>query len=89
MPRYFFNVLSPNRTIPDNNGKKLSGLEAAHWRAVSLAYQVRLHVPEDDGMWVIQIQDETRSTKEIFVPSFTARAQAPRVNTPLTVPRAS
>jgi hypothetical protein len=47
MRRYFFNILSPNRTITDNTGKKLSGLEAAHWRAVNLAYQVRVHLPDD------------------------------------------
>jgi hypothetical protein len=86
MRRYFFNILSPNRTITDNTGKKLSSLEAAHWRAVHLAYQVRAHLPDDDGMWSIQIQDETRSTREIFVPSFKARVQARRsVNTALTV----
>ena len=90
MRRYFFNILSPNRTITDNTGKKLSGLEAAHWRAVNLAYQVRVHLPDDDGMWSIQIQDDTRSTREIFMPSFEARARARRsVNTALTVRRAS
>jgi hypothetical protein len=78
MSRYFFNILTPNRTITDNTGTRLSGLEAAHWRAVGLAYQVWRHLPGDDGLWAIQIQDETRSTKEVFVPSFQAHAQARR-----------
>lgn len=74
MPRYFFNVASPNRVVVDQTGRELDGLEAAHWRAVSLAYQVRFHLPDEAGAWVIQIQDEGRHTREIFVPFFGSKA---------------
>lgn len=74
MPRFFFNIISPDRVITDHTGTELAGLEAAHWRAVGLAYQVRFHLPDDEGAWAIQIEDETRRTREVFVPFYTGRA---------------
>ena len=76
MPRYYFNIISPNRVITDPTGRELAGLEAAHWRAVALAYQVCFHLPDDDGSWAIQIEDETRCTREVFVPCFRRRQTA-------------
>ena len=77
MPRYYFNVALPTRVIIDATGKELAGLEAAHWHPVSIVYQARLHLPDDDDeAWVIEIQDETRFTREVFVPSFKARSRA-------------
>ena len=48
MPRYFFCFVSGDRVITDSRGVELTGLEAAHWHAVKLAYQMRYHLPEDD-----------------------------------------
>lgn len=76
MPRYYFNVVAPGRTITDPNGRELAGLEAAHWHAVGLAYQIRFHLPYDDGAWSIQITDEERRTREVFVPFFSKAALA-------------
>jgi len=76
MPRYYFNVALPTRVIIDSTGKELAGLEAAHWHAVRLVWQARAHLPDDGESWVIQIQDETRFTREVFVPCFKARARA-------------
>ena len=75
MPRYYFNIALPTRLIIDSTGKELAGLEAAHWHAVSLVYQARVHLPDDES-WVIKIQDETRFTREVLVPSFEIRSQA-------------
>jgi hypothetical protein len=77
MPRYFFNIiLPPDRVIADETGTMLGGLEAAHWRAVQLSYQVRFYIPDDDGDWAIQIEDETHRTREVFVPLFSAAARS-------------
>jgi len=76
MPRYYFNIALPGRVIIDVNGRELASLEAAHWHAVRMVYQARLHLPDDDEAWVIEIQDETRFTREVFVPSFEARSRA-------------
>jgi len=79
MPRYYFNIALPTRVIIDSTGKELAGLEAAHWHAVSLVYQARVHLPDDES-WVIQIQDETRFTREVLVPCFKARGRAKKHN---------
>ncbi|MGB8710612.1 MAG: hypothetical protein WCD39_12755 [Methyloceanibacter sp.] len=41
MPRYFFHLKSPSRPVRDKTGVELSGLEAAHWHAMRLAYRLR------------------------------------------------
>ena len=73
MPRYFFFFVSRERVITDLQGVELTGLEAAHWRAVKLAYQMRYHLPGDDESWTIEIKDTGGKTLEIFVPSFVNR----------------
>jgi hypothetical protein len=78
-----FNIMLRNRVITDPTGKELAGLEAAHWQAVRLGYQVRFHLPDDDEPWIIQIEDETRRTRELFVPSFAPALPRP-LNTALT-----
>jgi len=70
MPRYFFHFVSNDRTIRDSKGVDLVGLEAAHWRAVKIAYQMRYHLPDENDHWIIEIEDMGGQTLEIFVPSF-------------------
>ncbi|MFZ0398557.1 MAG: hypothetical protein WAM06_11075 [Methyloceanibacter sp.] len=41
MPRYFFHLKSASRPVRDKTGVELSGLEAAHWHAMRLAYRLR------------------------------------------------
>jgi len=43
MPRYYFHRRSPSRPVRDKTGVEHSGLEAAHWHAVRLAYRLRQH----------------------------------------------
>ena len=43
MPRYYFHLKSPSRPVRDKTGVELSGLEAAHWHAMRLAYRLREH----------------------------------------------
>ena len=69
MPRYHFNIRAGDRVIPDERGKDLGGLEAAHWQAMRLAYDVRPHLPDVDG-WLIDISDEAGRILETFVPAF-------------------
>jgi len=75
MLRYYFHIRSGHRVITDKTGKNASGLEAAHWHAVRLAYQVRRHLPNDDE-WVIEIEDEAGHIPETFVPCFRRSSEA-------------
>ena len=45
MPRYYFHMLVLSEVIEDRLGAVLAGPEAAHWRALRLAQDVRLHLP--------------------------------------------
>jgi hypothetical protein len=59
MPRYYFHLKSPSRPVRDKTGVELSGLEAAHWHAMRLAYRLREHAAETGEDWVIAVADET------------------------------
>ena len=63
----------PNVTARGGPVPRATGLEAAHWHAVKLAYQMRYHLPDDDYCWTIEIKDTRGETLEIFVPSFANR----------------
>ena len=69
MPRYHFNILAGNRTIPDPRGKDLPGLKDAHWAAMRLAFSVRPHLSEVED-WLIDIADEAGCVRATFVPTF-------------------
>ena len=58
MPRYYFHLRSPSRPVRDKTGVELSGLEAAHWHAMRLAYRLREHAAETGEDWVIAVADE-------------------------------
>jgi hypothetical protein len=55
--------------VRDKTGVELSGLEAAHWRAMRLAYRLREHAAETGEDWVIAVADETGGTPLVILPS--------------------
>ena len=68
MPRYFFHLKSPSRPVRDKTGVELSGLEAAHWHAMRLAYRLREHAAETGEDWVIAVADETGAAPLVVLP---------------------
>jgi hypothetical protein len=69
MPRYFFHLKSPTRPVRDKTGVELSGLEAAHWHAMRLAYRLREHAAETGEDWVIAVADESGAAPLSVLPS--------------------
>ena len=76
MPRYYFHLRSPSRPVRDKTGVELSGLEAAHWHAMRLAYRLREHAAETGEDWVIAVADETGAAPLLVLPK--RRADAAR-----------
>ena len=68
MPRYYFHLKSPSRPVRDKTGVELSGLEAAHWHAMRLAYRLREHAAETGEDWVIAVADETGAAPLVVLP---------------------
>ena len=68
MPRYYFHLKSPSRPVRDKTGVELSGLEAAHWHAMRLAYRLREHAAETGEDWVIAVADETGAAPLLVLP---------------------
>jgi hypothetical protein len=77
MPRYYFHLKSPTRPVRDRTGVELSGLEAAHWRAMRLAYRLREHAAETGEDWVIAVADETGASPLVVLPSAVPMLRAP------------
>jgi hypothetical protein len=77
MPRYYFHLKSPSRPVRDRSGVELSGLEAAHWRAMRLAYRLREHASETGEDWVIAVADETGGTPLVVLPGAVPMLRAP------------
>ena len=61
--------------------KPLSGLEAAHWHAIRLAYRLREHSAETGEDWVIAVADETGAAPLVVLPS-----AVPMLREPATPP---
>ena len=68
MPRYYFHLRSPTRPVRDKTGVELSGLGAAHWHAMRLAYRLRGHAAETGEDWVIAVADETGTAPLVVLP---------------------
>jgi hypothetical protein len=77
MPRYYFHLKSPTRPVRDRTGVELSGLEAAHWHAMRLAYRLREHAAETGEDWVIAVADETGASPLAVLPSAVPMLRAP------------
>ena len=45
MPRFVFNIISPDRVVTDHTGTEVAGLEAAHWHAVGHLVGAQLTIP--------------------------------------------
>ena len=54
--------------VRDKTGVELSGLEAAHWHAMRLAYRLREHAAETGEDWVIAVADETGAAPLLVLP---------------------
>lgn len=68
MPRYYFHLKSPSRPVRDKTGVELSGLEAAHWHAMRLAYRLREHAAETGEDWVLNVADESGAIPLVLLP---------------------
>ena len=69
MLRYYFHLRSPTRPVRDKIGVELSGIEAAHWHAMRLAYRLREHAAETGEDWVIAVADESGAAPLAVLPS--------------------
>jgi hypothetical protein len=49
MPRFYFNLASKNRHIPDDSGKELDTLNDAYEHARKLIRKIVVHVGHDDA----------------------------------------
>ena len=78
MPRYYFHLRSPTRPVRDKTGVELSGLEAAHWHAMRLAYRLREQAAETGEDWVIAVADETGAAPLVVLPSAVPMLRRPR-----------
>lgn len=61
MPRYFFHI-HDGRSIPDQEGTELPGLQAAQKEAVKLAGEMLASDPAEFwncNQWQVEVQDET------------------------------
>lgn len=68
MPRYYFHLRSQTRPVRDKTGVELSGLEAAHWHAMRLAYRLREHAAETGEDWVPKVADESGAIPLVLLP---------------------
>jgi hypothetical protein len=69
MPRYFFRFVSPTQVVTDYRGAELDGLRAAHRRAVRLAYEMRMHLPDAEA-WSIEVIDSVGDNRLVVLPRF-------------------
>ena len=58
---------------------ELSGLEAAHWHAMRLAYRLREHAAETGEDWVIAVADETGAAQLLVLPHAVPMLREPAV----------
>ena len=77
MPRYYFHLRSPSHPVRDRTGVELSGLEAAHWRAMRLAFRLREHAVETGEDWVIAVADKTGASLLAVLPGAVPMLRAP------------
>jgi Domain of unknown function (DUF6894) len=79
MPGYYFHLKSPSRPVRDKTGVELSGLEAAHWHAMRLAYRLREHAAETGEDWMISVADESGAAPLAVLPSAVPMLRKPTV----------
>jgi hypothetical protein len=69
MPRYYFNIVSPGKSVRDAHGVELAGLDVAHWHAMHLIYRLRANSLDAVEDWVIEIGDESGAIPLVVLPS--------------------
>lgn len=68
MPRFYFHLVSIDRHIPDDIGKKLDTLNDAYEHARKLIDKILFHVGSNDAeAWKVVISSEQRNA-QIIVP---------------------
>ncbi len=61
MQRFFFDFVSKEIKLPDEDGIELADLAAAYTRALRLVYSTMNYLEDPSERWMIQIRDERRS----------------------------
>jgi hypothetical protein len=59
--RFFFDFVSKEMNLPDEDGVELDDLAAAYARALRLVYSAMNYLEDPSERWMIQIRDERRS----------------------------
>jgi hypothetical protein len=66
MARFYFNLVSREKHIPDNAGKELASLNDAYVHARMLIDKILLHVGHDDGAtWKIVILNDEHDAQMV------------------------
>jgi hypothetical protein len=61
MQRFYFDFISKDMNLPDEDGIELDGLAAAYARALRLVYSTMNYLEVPSERWVIHIRDERGS----------------------------
>jgi len=83
MPRFYFNLVSKDKQIPDNTGKELANLNDAHAHARTLIDKILFHVGRDEAAaWKVVISNDEHDGQMIvpFPVSAMFRNQRRRAN---------
>ena len=78
MPRFYFNLGSRDKHIPDNTGKELATLNDAHAHARTLIDKILFHVGHDEAAaWKVVISNDEHDAQMIvpFAVSHAIRGQ--------------
>jgi hypothetical protein len=66
MPRFYFNLASRDKQIPDNAGKELATLNDAYAHARTLIDKILFHVGHDDAAaWKVVISNDEHDAQMI------------------------
>jgi hypothetical protein len=66
MPRFYFNLGSRDKHIPDNTGKELATLNDAHAHARTLIDKILFHVGHDEAAaWKVVISNDEHDAQMI------------------------
>jgi hypothetical protein len=66
MPRFYFNLVSRDKQIPDNTGKELAALNDAYAHARTLIDKILFHVGHDEAAaWKVVISNDEHDAQMI------------------------
>jgi hypothetical protein len=79
MPRFYFNLVSSDKHIPDNTGKELATLNDAYAHARTLIHKILFHVGHDDAAaWKVVISNDEHDAQMIVPFPVPAMSQGQR-----------